>query len=525
LYISYTSFHSAADMKNDRKAFNFPEKFKGYQDVFSINWTNGEPYFFINGYISVPMNNPSEKVVGTIGTMLSPKNNDALVLGLGSGGTASVVGMLFDHTDVVEINPVVVENQYRMKRWNFDIIHNPKVSIVIDDAIHYTKASNKQYDMILNTVTSPLYFSSSKLYTLDFFNVVKKRLRPDGVYVTWMDGRIGSEGAKIILKTLQQRFKYCTIAFIKSGYFLLTAADQPVHLRHPDAGERVPELKHYLMKNEIIPRSIAYNLLSEDVFDFGKGAKISVNTIDNPVLEFEMASVKKRDFGEFRKPLVDSVTLDKVEKLIEPAMKYDPVEHVVHIRTTLESSPITDQMVQQGNLYINSFILRADEREIRTYETLAEQVQDANAYQRLGDQYRLRMRYAEAIAQYSKVIALAPNHLNTEYNFAACLEHLGDFGQALVHYRLAGKATPKDPDVPYRLARTYLKMGNLPEAEKYVEHALAMERTENSLVLKANLMGQLGRTDAMIATYFEVLKLNPKNTEVETTLGDLLRKW
>ncbi|MDX8398620.1 MAG: hypothetical protein R8K20_00040, partial [Gallionellaceae bacterium] len=145
LYLSYTSFHSASDMEQDRKDFNFPDKFKGYQDVFSINWSKGKPYFFINGYISIPMNNPSEKVVGTLGPMFSPNTKNALVLGLGSGATASSVGQLFDHTDVVEINPVVRENQFRMKRWNFDIEHNQRVNIVVDDGIHYIQTSNKSY--------------------------------------------------------------------------------------------------------------------------------------------------------------------------------------------------------------------------------------------------------------------------------------------------------------------------------------------------------------------------------------------
>ena len=249
LYLSYTSFHSAKDMEEDRRAFNFPEKFKGYQDVFSINWSGGKPYFFINGYISIPMNNPSEKIVGTLGPMFSPQTREALVLGLGSGATASATGLLFDHTDVVEINPVVRDNQFRMKQWNFDIEHNPRVNIVVDDGIHYIQTVDKKYDMILNTVTSPLYFSSSKLYTLDFFEKIKHRLNPDGIYLTWMDTRIGSEGARIILNTLKQRFAHCSILFVKSGYYLLVASEKPVRLQHPDLVDKALPLRDYLLQN------------------------------------------------------------------------------------------------------------------------------------------------------------------------------------------------------------------------------------------------------------------------------------
>ncbi|MDD4963877.1 MAG: tetratricopeptide repeat protein [Gallionella sp.] len=525
LYLSYTSFHSLEELEQDRKDFNFPDKFKGYQDVFSINWKNNEPFFFINGYISIPMNNPSERIVGTIGSIMSPKTDEALVLGLGSGGTASVVGLLFGHTDVVEINPVVVENQFRMKRWNFDIVNNPKVHVVIDDAIHYTKSTQKQYDMILNTVTSPLYFSSSKLYTLDFFDVIKQRLRPEGVYVTWMDGRVGSEGARIIIKTLQKRFKYCTIAFIKSGYFLLIAGDHPVNLQHPDLVEKVPMLKKSLMQSHVVPRFLAYNLMTDHVFEQVSNLPTPINTIDNPVLEFEMASVKKRQFKEFRQPLVETITLDGVAKLLEPTMKYDPIEHVTHVRDALESSAITTQINQQGTIYIEDFIVRADAGEVRMAETLAEGAQTADAYHQLGDQYRNRQRYADALVQYHKALALEPKHKYTLFNLAACLEYLGEHEQALQEYQRAAQQDPKDPDVPYRLARVSLKMDKLTDAEKYIKQSIAMSPTEMSYLLKARLMEQQGRTDELIATYFAILKLNPDNSEVPELLNNYLRKW
>jgi len=91
---------------------------------------------------------------------------------------------------------------------------------------------DKEYSLILNTVTAPLYFSSSKLYTTDFFRNIKERLSDDGVYVTWMDSRIGDKGADIILRSLQQSFQHCAISYVKGAYFLLIASDEPLFMRH-----------------------------------------------------------------------------------------------------------------------------------------------------------------------------------------------------------------------------------------------------------------------------------------------------
>lgn len=525
LYLSYTSFHSARDMEEDRKDFNFPEKFKGYQDVFSINWSDGKPYFFINGYISIPMNNPSEKIVGTLGPMFSPKTGEALVLGLGSGATASAVGLLFDHTDVVEINPVVRDNQFRMKQWNFDIERNPRVNIVVDDGIHYIQSVNKSYDMILNTVTSPLYFSSSKLYTVDFFDKIKRRLNPDGIYLTWMDSRIGSDGARIILNTLKQRFNHCSLLFVKSGYYLLVASDKPVKLQHPDLVNKAAPLQNYLLQHKIIPRLLAYNVLSSELFTDKLNFDAPVNTIDRPVLEFAMASLKKKEFSAFQNQLYDTLSLEDVASSIEPAMTYDPIEQLAHIRMALKNSTVTTRFGQLGRIYVNNLDSRVDDATMEIYQIIARTLNDAEAHHALGDQYRLRLRYDEAIAEYRLALQLDPQHEDTLFNIAACLEYQGLLIEALKTYQLAGEQNPTDMDVPYRLARINLSTGNLTRALAYIEQSLNKQADEAGYALKAKILQESGRKDEALAAYLELIKLNPDDAEAQYELNKSQAKW
>ena len=108
-----------------------------------------ESFFFINGFISIPLNSPSEKIVGAFASLFTPRTDRALVLGVGSGATAGTVTLLFDRTDALEINPVVLENLYRMADDNFNIEYRPQVNLILDDAIHYTKISREQYSLIL----------------------------------------------------------------------------------------------------------------------------------------------------------------------------------------------------------------------------------------------------------------------------------------------------------------------------------------------------------------------------------------
>ncbi len=526
LYLSYTSFHTTEDMRADREKFEFPDKFKGHQDVFSINWIDGAPFFFINGYISIPLNSPSEKIVGAIGSMFSPRVNEGLVLGLGSGGTASAVGMLFDHTDVVEINPVVRDNISRMKQWNFDIEHNPKVNIVVDDAIHYTKSNPKQYDMILNTVTTPLYFSSSKLYTRDFFEVIKTRLTPGGVYVTWMDSRIGSTGAEIVLNTLKQSFGHCSILFIKASYYLLIASDQPVRLHHPDLADRGMPLKMDLMgKHDCIPRNLAYNLMTTRPFDLVKNSEAPINTIDKPALEFEIARLRKKGFGIFKGKVVDTLAFDDVRSGIEPAMPYDPVMHVAHAAMYLKKSNITNRWKQQGRIFVKDFDKRLDEASLSIYRQIAETVNDGNARHRLGFQYMDRERYDEALAEYGKVLLLDPNHRNTLFNIAASHEYKNNYQLAITYYELAEKRDPKDADVPFRLGRVYLKMRQYDAALVAIDRSLAMRRNAKSHTLRAKILEGMGRTREAVDAYQKALDLNADDHDIQLALNRHLARW
>ncbi len=526
LYLSYTSFQSPKEMKSDREKFDFPDKFKGYQDVFSINWIEGDPYFFINGYISFPMNNPSEKIVGTVGSMFAPRAQEGLVLGLGAGSTASAVGLLFDHTDVIEINPVVRANQARMAKWNFDIEHNPKVNVIVDDAIHYAKSSSKQYDMILNTVTSPLYFSSAKLYTQDFFSVIKRRLKNDGIYVTWMDSRIGSHGTEIVINTLKQSFKHCAILFIKSGYFLLIASDEPVRLQQANLADRSAVLKNELIgKHERIPRLLAYNLMTQNAYALVDDAAAPINTIDRPELEFEIARLKKEGLKEFRRKLISNFDFDDVRAAIEPAMPYDPALHVAHVRKLLKDSSITDGWDQLGAVYIRNFEQRVEDAELQIAREMAATMDDAKAHHNLGFALMKRKRNDEALVEFRKTLQLDPKYKDAQFNIGRCYERKGQFEIAIAAFKKAGEQNSEDADVPYRTAGIYLKLKKFDLALSEIDRALTMQQDDLNYLRRGNILEAMGRKDEAIESYTHAFDQNQKNEDVQAALNRHLAKW
>ncbi|MDD5214389.1 MAG: hypothetical protein PHQ03_02485 [Methylococcales bacterium] len=458
LYLSYTAFHSTKEMQEAKTSIKKLESFKGNQDIFAINEIDGTAYFFINGYISFPLNSYHEKMVGLLSAMFSPKTDDALVLGLGSGSTASVIGLTFDSTDAVEINPLVRDNLYRLKEWNFDMAHNQRVNFIVDDAIHFVHSTSKTYSLILNTVTSPLYFSSSKLYTDDFYKIIKTHLKPAGIYATWIDSRIGDKGFDIILKTLQQSFNECAMLYIKSAYFLLLCGDEPIVYSQQNLQNRAPQVWEELtQKYGLLPDLMPYNLLTTHAFNLLNNPAVNVNSLDFPVLEYEMASlISGSNWNNVKNNVAAQMNIDEIKQgLVNHYVQWNAFNLVVNAEKILNEKYITKRWRRLLEQSGDAFDVNHDEAELFYYQQLAKIAQSSLAYQKYGAQFMKRGRYVLAIEQFDNALRLDKQSVKVYLGKGVCYEHLGDDVQAIENYLKVLSFEPNNTETVQRLGRIY----------------------------------------------------------------------
>lgn len=99
-----------------------------------------------------------------------------LVIGLGVGVTLSAAKEHVSDLDVVEINPGVVE-ALRMygPRGLFD-----GVNVTVDDARRFLFLTEKRYDIISSEPSYPAEATVANLFTLEFYQIAKEKLRPGG---------------------------------------------------------------------------------------------------------------------------------------------------------------------------------------------------------------------------------------------------------------------------------------------------------------------------------------------------------
>jgi spermidine synthase len=327
LYGSHTDFTSVMRLEKKLADPYATHRFRRHDDVLAIRTTGGERSFYLNGYYSISATYLGEHVVGILSVLTSPRLDDALVLGLGTGSTAGAVGEYFQHSDVIEISQIVIDHQDFFIENSYDIMHQPRVHLHCDDGIRFLKRSRKQYDLILNTVTNPQYFSSSKLYTGDFFRLVKKHLRPDGVYTTWIGTSVGNTGVGIILQTLRANFRHCWIGMIQTGYWLLICSDAPLALHQDDVVPLNQRVKRYYAEHGKNLEFSRYAIVCDDAYGLlPLTGPAPLNTLDRPTLEFEIARLSRlsKETAELVKSYIASHY--QVERLNRTVFRNRPID-------------------------------------------------------------------------------------------------------------------------------------------------------------------------------------------------------
>ena len=137
-------------------------------------------------------------------------------------------------------------------------------------------------------------------------------------------------------------------------------------------------------------------------------------------------------------------------------------------------------------------------------------------------------KVAEAIPEFRKAIAMAPDDSRAHYNLGVALRHEGQVQEAVAELRKAIEADPTsmfNPRVNVDLGLALSDLGELNEAQKCFEKALADNPSdaEAHTGLGTVLFG-LGRVEEGMEHCRTALKLDPNSGEAHNTLGIALAR-
>ena len=125
---------------------------------------------------------------GRLPLLLHPNPGDVAFLGLGTGLTAASVVSDRDvkRAVVVELIPEVVEASRLLTASNLGVVDNPKVEVRVDDARHYLGHTERTFEVVVSDLFVPWESRAGYLYTVEFYETVRKRLKPGGLFCQWL---------------------------------------------------------------------------------------------------------------------------------------------------------------------------------------------------------------------------------------------------------------------------------------------------------------------------------------------------
>ena len=120
---------------------------------------------------------------------LTSYRESVLILG---GGDGLLARQLLKYSDIQTITIIdmdkevtkIAKNHPLLLGINQNSLNNERVNVINNDAFKYLENTSQQYDIILADLPDPKNTSLSRLYSREFFKLVKKRLSRQGIFVT-----------------------------------------------------------------------------------------------------------------------------------------------------------------------------------------------------------------------------------------------------------------------------------------------------------------------------------------------------
>ncbi len=175
---------------------------------------------------------PTQMLSGHLPLMKHTGARDVLVVGVGSGIT---VGSVLTHpgirsVDVVEIAPEVVD---AARRWfgphNGQALEDPRTRVVIDDAKSFLRTTDQTYDVIITEPSNPWMAGVSGVFSLEYYQTCRARLRPGGVVAQWVQLYETSDAAvEMVLATFGSVFPFFSVWETLPGDLLLVGGTEAV---------------------------------------------------------------------------------------------------------------------------------------------------------------------------------------------------------------------------------------------------------------------------------------------------------
>jgi hypothetical protein len=175
---------------------------------------------------------PTQILVGMIPAMMKPHAKRWAMIGFGSGVSSDVLlaSPELEVLDTIEIEPEMVRGSAAFDPLNRRTFNDPRSNLIFDDAKAFFAGTAGRYDVIVSEPSNPWVSGVASLFTVEFYQEIKRYLAPGGLVAQWIQGyELSDELLYSVLAAVDQEFEDYQVFRIGSRDWVIVArADGPI---------------------------------------------------------------------------------------------------------------------------------------------------------------------------------------------------------------------------------------------------------------------------------------------------------
>jgi len=159
----------------------------------------------------------------------TPARERALVIGYGTGVSSRTLHEAgFQSLDIAELSADIVRlADTHFASVNAKVSQHPGVRTHITDGRNFLLLQERAYDLVSMEISSIWFAGAASLYNREFYQLVKRRLRPDGVLQQWVQlHHVTPLDLLYILGSVRAEFSHVWVYYI-GGQGIIVASNDP----------------------------------------------------------------------------------------------------------------------------------------------------------------------------------------------------------------------------------------------------------------------------------------------------------
>ncbi len=530
-FLSFGRYHNFKEMEGDMIRTPFSEALSAGNEILARYETGREIVFYgdgTGGFTTV------EKLTDSLGTIkytllnsgkpdasshgdrstqtllahvpliFHPNPENVMVLGLASGMTAGEALLYpIKHMDALEINRQVVKACEIFRPWNNDCLNDPRSRIIIQDGRNHLALTRETYDVIISEPSNPWMAGLANLYTLEFFQTVRRHLNDNGIFVQWihsyeMDWFTFSMAGRTFAKVFPDGLLMTTLTGV--GDYLLVGFKNNKGLNPDVAKKNLPYAQKSRNMSLKDPELLFRLIITENLRGlFGPGP---LHTDNRPLLEFAAPRQLYKVDDSIEKKMSQTSYLSKqTRKIIEATdstdARLDMAEFSASVYAPIFGTRDPDLMTPaQRKRYLDILETYCKRNLVSDYgifpnrklrekcallqaagirKHIEQNPEDTPAWHSLGLALKQTGKTGEAILALQKTISLDPLHAKARNNLGVAFLELNDIRKAREAFEKAILVNPGYSKAYFNLAQISLRRGERDKALSYLRKGLQYE--------------------------------------------------